>query len=140
LQTSQGSCVTCHAVVNPLGFALEQFDAVGQIRLKENGKPIDVSGRYETRSGATAEFTGARQLATFLANSEEVHSAFSQQMFQHFVKQPVRAYGLQMPTELRQKFVQSGYNIRKLVVEVAVIASQRPGDTGKSETRNPKSE
>ena len=35
-------------------------------------------------------------------------------MFQHFVKQPVRAYGLEKPTQLRETFAESGYNIRKL--------------------------
>jgi cytochrome c553 len=124
LQTSQASCVTCHSVVNPLGFALEQFDAVGRNREKENGKPIDIHGHYETRSGSIAEFSGARQLASFLAGSDEVHSAFTQQLFQHLVKQPVRAYGLQTPAQLRNKFAQSGYNIRKLLVEIAVIAAK----------------
>lgn len=124
LQTSQESCVSCHSVINPLGFALEQFDAVGRHREIENGKTIDVSGRYETRTGSVAHFTGARELAAFLANSDEAHDAFAQQMFQHFVKQSVRAYGLQRPTELAEIFARSGYNIRKLLVEIAVVASQ----------------
>lgn len=126
LQTSQGSCVSCHSMVNPLGFALEQFDAVGRSREEEKGKPIDVRGQYETRAGSIAEFSGARQLASFLAGSDEVHAAFTQQLFQHFVKQPVRAYGLETPAQLRNKFAQSGYNIRKLLVEIAVIAAKPP--------------
>jgi mono/diheme cytochrome c family protein len=124
LQTNQESCVGCHAVINPLGFALERFDAVGRHREMENGKSIDVSGHYQTRTGSDAHFAGARELAAFLADSDEAHDAFAQQMFQQFVKQPVRAYGLEKPKELREIFAQSGYNIRKLLVEIAVIASQ----------------
>jgi hypothetical protein len=124
LQTNQESCVGCHSVINPLGFALEEFDAVGRHREMENGKAIDVSGHYETRAGSVAQFAGARELATFLADSDEAHDAFAQQMFQQFVKQPVRAYGLERPKQLREIFAQSGYNIRKLLVEIAVIASQ----------------
>ena len=45
-------------------------------------------------------------------------------MFQQFVKQPVRAYGLERPRQLGQTFAQSSYNIRKLLVEIAVIASE----------------
>ena len=39
------------------------------------------------------KFTGARDLAKFLAGSEEVHAAFAEQLFHHLVQQPVRAYG-----------------------------------------------
>jgi len=38
-------CASCHATMDPLGFALENFDAVGQWRSKgEDGAPIDASG------------------------------------------------------------------------------------------------
>ena len=124
LQTNSESCAGCHSVINPLGFALENFDAVGRHRDMENMKIIDVSGHYETRAGPVAQFAGPRELATFLADSEEAHDAFAQQMFQQLVKQPERAYGLNTPKQLREMFAQSGYNIRKLLVEIAVIASQ----------------
>jgi hypothetical protein len=40
------SCNGCHGVIDPLGFALENFDAVGRWRVKdrEAGEPIDASG------------------------------------------------------------------------------------------------
>ncbi|HET6246110.1 MAG TPA: DUF1592 domain-containing protein [Tepidisphaeraceae bacterium] len=125
LQTNPDACVACHSIINPLGFALEHFDAVGRFREMDNGKPIDVSGHYETRSGDDAKFTGARELATFLANSEDAHDAFTQQMFQQMVKQPVRAYGLDKPVQLRETFAKDGYSIKKLMVEIAVIAAER---------------
>ncbi len=59
LQTNVQSCSDCHSAINPLGFALEGFDAVGRRREMENNKKIDVSGSYETRSGEVAKFTGA---------------------------------------------------------------------------------
>ncbi|HEY4363693.1 MAG TPA: DUF1592 domain-containing protein [Bryobacteraceae bacterium] len=37
------SCANCHARMDPIGFALENFDAVGQYRDQDAGKPIDVS-------------------------------------------------------------------------------------------------
>ena len=49
--------------MNPLGFALENFDAVGRYREKERDKPIDASGSYETRSGNMVKFAGAKELA-----------------------------------------------------------------------------
>ena len=39
------ACATCHAQMDPLGFALEQFDAVGTLRTRDEGNtPIDASG------------------------------------------------------------------------------------------------
>ena len=38
------ACASCHAVMDPLGFSLENFDAVGAWRTKDNGFKIDPSG------------------------------------------------------------------------------------------------
>ncbi|HWD99505.1 MAG TPA: DUF1592 domain-containing protein [Bryobacteraceae bacterium] len=37
-------CASCHARMDPLGFSLENFDAIGQWRTKDAGTPIDASG------------------------------------------------------------------------------------------------
>jgi mono/diheme cytochrome c family protein len=39
-------CASCHKLMDPLGFSLENFDAVGAWRTRENGSPIDASGRF----------------------------------------------------------------------------------------------
>jgi hypothetical protein len=118
LQTKPEACQSCHNMINPLGFTLENFDAVGRFRDAENGKPIDASGAYQTRSGGLVHFHGVRDLAAFLADSPEVHEAFVERVFHHLVKQPVRAYGPKRLDELRQSFEQNDYSMRKLMVEI----------------------
>jgi hypothetical protein len=56
------SCNGCHAVIDPLGFALENFDVIGGWRtVDESGKPVDSSGM--TASGAKVEgLSGLRAL------------------------------------------------------------------------------
>jgi hypothetical protein len=39
--TRSGGCMTCHSMINPLGFSLENFDAVGRWRTKDNNKPVN---------------------------------------------------------------------------------------------------
>ena len=129
LQTKPMACSGCHTIMNPLGFALENYDAVGRYREKEDAKLIDVSGSYEERSGAVTKFTGAKELAKFLANSDEVHYAFAQQAFHHYVKQPVRAYGLRKSDDLRKTFAENGYSVRKLIVEIAATGAMPRSDT-----------
>jgi mono/diheme cytochrome c family protein len=126
LQTKPAACAGCHGVMNPLGFALEHFDAVGRFREKEKEKPIDATGSYDSRTGNTIKFDGAKQLAKFLAESPEVPAAFVERLFHHLVKQPVMAYGITKPEELTKTFSESGFNVRKLVVEVAVTGAMPP--------------
>jgi hypothetical protein len=41
---SNVACAGCHALIDPPGFALENFDAIGRWRTTENGIPVDASG------------------------------------------------------------------------------------------------
>ena len=61
-----------------------------------------------------------RSLAEFLAASDEVHTAFVEQLFRYLVKQPVQAYGQQTLAEIKRSFEGSRYNMQDLVVEIAV--------------------
>jgi hypothetical protein len=129
LQTRPESCSTCHAMINPLGFSLEHFDAVGRFREKENNKPIDAVGTYRTRSGESVRFDGARQLAAFLADSPEVHEAFVEQLFHHSVQQPILAFGINTPDELTKAFGEQEFSIQKLLVSIAVHAASHENET-----------
>jgi len=123
LQTKAEACQSCHVMINALGFTLENFDAVGRFRSEEHGKAIDSTGSYRSRTDAVIPFKGPRELATFLAASDEVHAAFVEQLFQHLIKQPIRAYGLSTGSELKTVFIQNGFNIKRLAAEIAVTAA-----------------
>ena len=127
LQTSPRACQQCHGLINPLGFALESFDAAGRYRDTERGKPLDASGSYLTRTGEVVKFAGAVELAKFLAGSPEVHDSFAEQAFHHLAQQPIRAYGPRKLAELREAFAAANFDIRTLAVEIAVTAAAPPG-------------
>ena len=61
-------CASCHDVMDPVGFALENFDAVGQWRTMEEGKPVDASGGLPDGS----KFTGVAALEQALRSRPEV--------------------------------------------------------------------
>ncbi len=125
LQTRAQACQVCHNMINPLGFTLENFDAIGRFRDKEKDRPVDTTGSYLTRDGETVKFTGVRDLAAFLADSDETREAFVKQLFHYFVKQPIRAYSPDKVSELRRFFVDNRCNVRKLMVEIAVQSAFR---------------
>jgi mono/diheme cytochrome c family protein len=55
-------CAACHARMDPIGFALENYDAVGRWRDRDAGTPIDATGRLPDG----AEFRGPAGLAELL--------------------------------------------------------------------------
>lgn len=138
LQTSPGACMTCHIMINDLGFPLEQFDASGRFREQDRNRPVDVSGSYLGRDGEKSNFAGAKGLAEFLAKSPEVHEAFVEQLFQYLVKQPVRAFGPNRLKELTEYFTKNNFNVRKLVQEIAVISTLGVQEQKKTQTNEPK--
>lgn len=123
LQTKAQACQTCHAMINPIGFSLENFDAIGRYRQQEKDKPVDASGSYLTRTGETVQFSGPAELAKFLANSPEVHSSIVERMFHHMIKQPIRAYGPETLPRLRDSFTKKEFNIQELTVDIVTEAA-----------------
>ena len=121
--TRPQACQGCHSVINPLGFSLEHYDAVGRFRKEENGRPINAISEYTTDDGSTVRLAGARDVAEFAARSEQAQNAFIEQLFHQTVKQPVLAYGPKTMDQLRLSFVASDFNIQKLLVEIATLSS-----------------
>jgi hypothetical protein len=39
-------CASCHNFIDPIGLALDNFDAAGRLRIRENGAPLDTRGTY----------------------------------------------------------------------------------------------
>lgn len=70
------SCNSCHQLIDPLGFALENYDAVGAYRTEIDGAAIDNAGALP--SGAT--FAGAVELAAVLAGGPEYPSCISSKL------------------------------------------------------------
>ena len=61
LHRSNAVCASCHARMDPLGFALENYDGVGKWRADEAGVPIDASGKLPDGAGFTG-LPGLRQV------------------------------------------------------------------------------
>lgn len=71
------ACVNCHTMMDPLGFAFEHFDAIGQWRATDNGLPVDSS--VQSFDFPTT-LSGPRELAEALAADERVPMCWIQQL------------------------------------------------------------
>ncbi|MGV3771460.1 MAG: DUF1592 domain-containing protein [Verrucomicrobiales bacterium] len=116
--TKSESCQTCHSLINPLGFVLEHFDAVGRWRELENGKAIEAASEYVLDDESVKVIKNPKEVAEFAVNSEHAQEAFIERMFHHLVKQPIHAYSANTMERLRQSFAASGFNIQKLMIDI----------------------
>jgi hypothetical protein len=58
---ADSACKECHALTDPLGYALEHFDSIGKFRATEGGSPIDATGALDG-----VAFDGEAQLSAVL--------------------------------------------------------------------------
>ena len=121
--TGSTACQTCHVIINPLGFSLENYDAVGRYREREGERPIDVTADFPSISGEQVRLEGAKSLAQLIADSQHAQKHFVDQMFHQAVKQPINAYGDKVRDELADSFASHDYNIRELLAEIATLAA-----------------
>jgi hypothetical protein len=78
-----GTCgQSCHNdMINPLGFAFEHFDGMGQWRDTENGGlTIDASGSYTFADGTTKSWTDEAGLMQVLAATPQTHTCFAKKL------------------------------------------------------------
>ena len=124
LQTRPDNCMSCHRVINPFGFALERYDAIGRVRGEDRGKPVDAKVRIEVSEQQSIELTGARALAEHLVAQRETARHFVQSVLHHAVQQPALGYSPTLLDELTDFFISHNYNMRELVVEIAVRTAE----------------
>ena len=78
--TSDPFCAGCHALTDPIGFALGQYDAVGRRRDSEHGHPLDVTGTIVETADGDVPLEGPASLSRYLADSPEARACFVQNL------------------------------------------------------------
>jgi Protein of unknown function (DUF1592)/Protein of unknown function (DUF1588)/Protein of unknown function (DUF1587)/Protein of unknown function (DUF1585)/Protein of unknown function (DUF1595) len=93
LHRSEASCASCHARMDPLGLALENFNALGRWRDKERADPVDASGKLITGEA----FRDVRELKRILVNqhSREFYRCLSEKMLTYALGRGLEATDVQ---------------------------------------------
>jgi len=103
------TCAGCHVLMDPIGLALENFDAIGQYRTQDNGVNIDASGGIDTTT-----FTGPDGLADALAQSPRVPNCLSRLVFRSAWGRLETEADEGFITDLTSAFAGSTYQMRQL--------------------------
>lgn len=124
-QTADPVCASCHhTLINPTGFALGAFDAVGAYQPTENGVSIDTTGTVPV--GATsADVTGSADLMQAIANSPEAQRCYAQKWVKYAYQREQNSADACVVDNLASKIVGGNYTIVNLIADLTQSDSFR---------------
>jgi len=116
--TSGGVCASCHhTMLNPAGFAFENYDALGRYRTTENGVTIDAADTYTFQSGPKS-FKDAVEWSRILAESPEAHDCYARNWFTYLHGRQVRAEDEPFVKWLAQRSLRDRASLKSLALTV----------------------
>ncbi len=104
------TCASCHTHSDPIGLTLEQFDSIGERRLKDDGRDIDVSA---TMGGK--QFVGAGGLGQYLHDNPKVPACFVKKLYAYGVGANSEDVGKREVQPFIDGFTAAGYRLPALL-------------------------
>lgn len=114
---TDASCSNCHLAMDPLGFPLESYDAIGGFRTMDAGQAIDLSGEFVFTDDIDGTFNGATEMSQILASSDQVEDCVAEQWFRFAVGRGVESGDACSLSPLQDAFNESGGNLMDLLVD-----------------------
>ncbi|MCP4806008.1 MAG: DUF1592 domain-containing protein [Proteobacteria bacterium] len=117
--TGDGTCGEgCHsALINPLGFAFEGYDALGMIRTEDNGLPVDTQASFTFEHGAE-DFADAVELSSVLAESAEAHRCYAENWFSYTMARAASDKDATRVAELGKASFADDVTVDELLIEL----------------------
>jgi len=123
-------CASCHAMMDPLGLSLENFDAVGKWRvLGESSAPIDATGRLPDGTA----FAGPAGLRDALLRSDRFVATLTEKMLTYALGRGLEYYDAPAVRNILRQAAPGDYRMSALVAGVVTSAPfrmRRAGDAG----------
>lgn len=113
------SCKTCHSLMDPMGFAMENYDAIGAYRTTDNSLPVDATGTLPTTGQS---FNGLVELTQIIAKDPAFPACVSSKLYTYalgrgLVKDPTHLDTSALST-MTNKFTTGGLKFQDLVAGV----------------------
>lgn len=119
LHRSNPICSSCHVKMDAMGFALENFDAVGAWRTQDAGRPLDVSAQMPNGT----RFEGPDGLRrVLLERKEEFLHAFSERLLTYASGRGIEAHDQSTLRAIMRRAAADDYRLHSLIL--AVVQSE----------------
>ena len=114
-------CASCHARMDPIGFALENFDGVGKWRTKDAGLPIDASGKLPNGK----VFTGAPELKKILLTDhrDEFITTVTEKLLTYALGRGLEGYDAPTVRDIMRVSAKDNYRLSAMI---AAIINSKP--------------
>ncbi|MBA3462290.1 MAG: DUF1592 domain-containing protein [Deltaproteobacteria bacterium] len=107
-------CASCHRVMDPLGFGLDNFDAIGRYRTSDAGFPVDATGEL----GDGEVFDGAIEMTQQLSANPGVYRCMVEKLYTYTGRSPFRIEASEHIDALTERFIDKGFHLRGLLVDL----------------------
>jgi hypothetical protein len=106
-------CASCHARMDPIGFALENYDAVGRWRTKDAGATIDASGKLPDGT----KFNGPAELKKILLSGhrDEFATTVTEKLLTYGLGRGLEAYDAPAVREIMREAARDDYRLPALI-------------------------
>ena len=120
--STEESCAKCHARIDPLGFALENFDAIGRFR-EADASGLKIDSRTQLQDGT--KLAGLEGLQTWLLTSrrEAFVRQFGKKLLGYALGRAVQLSDEPLLAEMQAALASDGYRVHN-VVEKIVLSRQ----------------
>ncbi|HKP64837.1 MAG TPA: DUF1588 domain-containing protein [Polyangiales bacterium] len=107
------SCNACHSRMDPLGLALEHFDAIGRYRADDHGHALDTTGELDGEA-----FDGALELSALLRDDPRTAACVARQLYRYATAHVETDGEAGQIDQLVTGFEASGHDFRALLTQV----------------------
>jgi len=116
LHRTNAVCANCHKILDPIGFGLENFDAIGRWRDQDDtGGAIDAAG--ELPSGET--FSSPKELkALIAARQDDLARNLTEKLLAYALCRQLKGYDEIVVDQLMQTIAQDGYKMQTVLTEI----------------------
>ncbi len=116
LHRAEAVCANCHRLLDPIGFGLENFDAIGRWRNQdENGHPIDATGELPDGS----RFSSPQELKTMIGRRlDDFSRNLVEKLLAYALCRKLEGYDEIVVDQLMQEVAEDQYRMQTLVIAV----------------------
>ena len=109
------TCAGCHKLTDTIGIGLENFNAIGEFRARENGAVIDASGVFDGM-----DFADAVELGKRLRDNPGTASCVVRRSFEYGVGRPATRSETRWLRYVADRFAADGYSFKALMRRIAM--------------------
>ncbi|MEO8497953.1 MAG: DUF1588 domain-containing protein, partial [Planctomycetota bacterium] len=109
------ACANCHAKMDPIGFALENYDAIGAYRTKDGEFDVDSSGEFADGT----KFAGSEELKSIMkANKELFARCLAEKMLTYALGRGLEYYDRPAIHRIAERLAADDYKFSALVTQI----------------------